>query len=200
MSDKMTKTMKIDEETLSLLNNLKLEYKKEFPKTYLSYDYIINQLLYEHNFLNKPERKEEEKKKLLEDYVPKNDFNNVYNRRIELEDKINKLSEEHENNTKELEQELEKLKENFNLEKTASQILNLLSDFYKQWQNFKESMEKMGKRIEDAQREYLTLTTTRSKALERPLLKIDNLRASKKINLDANGKALRHQGDMKDYE
>jgi len=72
---------------------------------------------------------------------------------------------------------------NFNLEKTASQIMALLGDFYKQWENFKTAMEKMGNRIEDAQKEFLALTSTRSKALERPLMKIENLRNSEGLQL-----------------
>ncbi len=73
--------------------------------------------------------------------------------------------------------------DNFNLEKTASQILAILSEFYKQWDNFKESMEKMGRRIEDAQREYQNLITIRTKKLEQPLQKVETLRQSNKLSL-----------------
>ena len=53
--------------------------------------------------------------------------------------------------------------ENFNLEKTAAQILSLLGTFNKQWGAFQESMDKMGKRIDDAQDEFTKLTTTRKR-------------------------------------
>jgi len=71
--------------------------------------------------------------------------------------------------------------DNFNLEKTAAQILSLLGAFNKQWSAFLKSLEKMGKKIEEAQNEFLTLTTTRRKQLERPLREIEDLRKQKGI-------------------
>jgi len=71
--------------------------------------------------------------------------------------------------------------DNFNLEKTAAEILALLGSFGRQWELFLGSMEKMGKRIEDAQQEYHALITTRRKALERPLRKIEALRQQRGI-------------------
>ena len=72
--------------------------------------------------------------------------------------------------------------ENFNLEKTAAQILSLLGTFNKQWEAFQESMDKMGKKIDDAQDEFTRLTTTRKKQLEKPLQKIEELRKQKEIS------------------
>ncbi len=71
--------------------------------------------------------------------------------------------------------------DNFKLEKTAGEILSLLGLFTKQWELFCESMEKMGKRIEDAHKEYDNLTTTRRRQLDRPLQKIEDLRKEKGI-------------------
>ena len=71
--------------------------------------------------------------------------------------------------------------DNFNLEKTAAQILSLLGAFNKQWSAFLKSLEKMGKKIEEAQNEFLILTTTRRKQLERPLREIEDLRKQKGI-------------------
>jgi DNA recombination protein RmuC len=76
--------------------------------------------------------------------------------------------------------------ENFNLEKTTDQILSLLASFSKQWLLFLKSLEKMGKRIEDAQREFTTLNTTRRNQLERPLMQIEDLRKQKGILSDAS--------------
>ena len=73
--------------------------------------------------------------------------------------------------------------ENFNLEKTAAQILSLLGTFNKQWEAFQESMDKMGKKIDDAQEEFTKLTTTRKKQLEKPLQKIEELRKQKEISV-----------------
>jgi DNA recombination protein RmuC len=71
--------------------------------------------------------------------------------------------------------------ENFNLEKTTEQILSLLGSFHKQWALFLKSLEKMGKRIDDAQREFTTLNSTRRNQLERPLRRIEDLRKQKGI-------------------
>ena len=42
-------------------------------------------------------------------------------------------------------------------------------------------LEKMGRRIADAQREYERLTTTRRRQLERPLNEIESLRTQREI-------------------
>jgi DNA recombination protein RmuC len=76
--------------------------------------------------------------------------------------------------------------ENFNLEKTASEILKLLGEFSKQWNAYKDKFKTMGERLEAAKKEYDILTTTRSNMLERPLKKIDELRKQKAIDLDAD--------------
>ncbi|MFN0152607.1 MAG: DNA recombination protein RmuC [bacterium] len=77
--------------------------------------------------------------------------------------------------------------DNFNMERRSKEILTLLGDFEKQWSKFKEQMEKMGRRIDDAQKEYATLVTTRTRALDRPLDKIDALR---RREIDGDGDAL----------
>lgn len=71
--------------------------------------------------------------------------------------------------------------DNFNLEKTAAQMLSLLGAFQKQWTNFQKSLEKMGKKIDEAQREFTTLNSTRRNQLERPLRQIEDLRRQKGI-------------------
>ncbi|ADJ26887.1 protein of unknown function DUF195 [Dehalogenimonas lykanthroporepellens BL-DC-9] len=71
--------------------------------------------------------------------------------------------------------------DNFNVEKTASRILSLMGTFNTQWLKYKNSMDKMGKKIEEAQTEFQSLITTRQKALERPLTQIENLRHEKQI-------------------
>ncbi len=73
--------------------------------------------------------------------------------------------------------------DNFKLEKTASEMSGLLGAFYKQWTAFTKSMEKMGKNLDDAQKEYQNLVTTRRNQLERPLKKIEDLRVHKGIPL-----------------
>lgn len=76
--------------------------------------------------------------------------------------------------------------DNFNLEKTAAEILTLLAEFNKQWQKYKESMEKMGRSLESAQNEFLNLSGTRSNQLEKPLQKIEELRTRNQLALPEN--------------
>lgn len=74
--------------------------------------------------------------------------------------------------------------ENFNLEKTASEILKLLGEFTKQWNAYKEKFRLMGERLDAAKKEYDTLVTTRTSMLERPLKKIEDMRKQQAIDLD----------------
>jgi DNA recombination protein RmuC len=78
--------------------------------------------------------------------------------------------------------------ENFNLEKTAAEMIQLLDGFSKQWNAYKERFTIMGKRLDDAKKEYDTLVTTRRTMLERPLKKIDDLRKQKSIALESDMK------------
>jgi len=66
--------------------------------------------------------------------------------------------------------------ENFALTKTSHEILSLLGNFKKQWNEFLKKLEVLGKRISDTQREYENIITTRRRQLERPLQKIDAFR------------------------
>jgi len=74
--------------------------------------------------------------------------------------------------------------ENFNLERTASEILKLLAEFSKQWKMYKEKFKAMGDRIDAAKKEYDTLVTTRANMLERPLKKIDELSAAETVAIE----------------
>ena len=66
--------------------------------------------------------------------------------------------------------------ETFNLEKMTSQVLAHMAKFQKQWEAFIQSMDKMGKRIEDAKQEFDRLVSTRRNLLERPLREIERMR------------------------
>jgi DNA recombination protein RmuC len=74
--------------------------------------------------------------------------------------------------------------DNFALEKTSSEILSLLGVFRKQWEEFLGKLETLGKRIEDTQKEYESLTTTRRRQLEKPLQKIDDLRIQRGLPIN----------------
>lgn len=75
--------------------------------------------------------------------------------------------------------------ESFNLEKMTSQVLAHMAKFQKQWEAFIKSMDKMGKRIEDAKQEFDHLVSTRKNQLERPLRKIEKMRQEQGILPDA---------------
>jgi DNA recombination protein RmuC len=66
--------------------------------------------------------------------------------------------------------------DNFALERTSSEILELLGAFRAQWDRFVAQMDKVGDRLDAARRDYDGLVTTRRRQLERQLDRIDQLR------------------------
>ena len=74
--------------------------------------------------------------------------------------------------------------DNFNLEKTASQMLSLFGTFHKHWTAFIDSMQAVGDKIDKAKDEYNKLVTTRRNQLERPLQQIEDLRNQKEISAE----------------
>ncbi len=71
--------------------------------------------------------------------------------------------------------------DNFNLEKKTAEILSLFAAFNKQYQLFCESMDKMGRRIDEAKKEFVRLTSTRRNQLEKPLQQIEDIRKQRRI-------------------
>ncbi len=71
--------------------------------------------------------------------------------------------------------------DNFALEKTSNEILSLLGSFKKQWHEFRKKLEQLGKRIEEASKDYESLTTTRRRKLETPLNRIEELRTQRQL-------------------
>ena len=69
--------------------------------------------------------------------------------------------------------------DNFRIETASREILALLGEFQKQWGKFVEQMEKMGQRIDQARDEYDKLRTTRQRALDRQIAKIEALREAR---------------------
>jgi len=68
--------------------------------------------------------------------------------------------------------------DNFALEKTSLEILRHLGDFKKQWEKFTEKLDGLGGKIDSLQKEYESIITTRRRALERPLDRLESLRLS----------------------
>jgi DNA recombination protein RmuC len=75
--------------------------------------------------------------------------------------------------------------DNFQLERTSSEILGLLGEFSRQWEKYSAQLEKVQQRFEQVAREYSGLMTTRHRALQRPLDKIEHLRHEERGLLDA---------------
>jgi DNA recombination protein RmuC len=71
--------------------------------------------------------------------------------------------------------------DNFSTAKAANDMLRLMGGFNKEWEKFVESMDKMGRKLEDARDEFQRLSTTRRNKLERPLQRLEDLRRLKGI-------------------
>ena len=76
--------------------------------------------------------------------------------------------------------------DNFQLERTSSEILALLGEFSRQWEKYAAQLEKVQQRFEQVGKEYSSLMTTRHRALQRPLDKIEHLRHEERGLLDAD--------------
>jgi DNA recombination protein RmuC len=76
--------------------------------------------------------------------------------------------------------------DNFQLERTSSEILGLLSEFSRQWEKYAAQLEKVQQRFESVSKEYSGLMTTRHRALQRPLDKIEHLRHEERGLLEAD--------------
>lgn len=66
--------------------------------------------------------------------------------------------------------------ENFRMERTASEILEVLGDFTKQWDAFTDKMDSLGRGLDSVTRAYDELSGVRSRQLVRQLDRIEDLR------------------------
>ena len=67
--------------------------------------------------------------------------------------------------------------ESFQVEQTAQEILGLLVELDKQWDRYVERMDKLGRTLDTARRDFDELTGTRQRGVEKVLRKVDALRA-----------------------
>jgi DNA recombination protein RmuC len=79
--------------------------------------------------------------------------------------------------------------DNFRLERTSNEILELLAAFDKQWKAFVEKMDKLDRSLATARRDYDELVGTRRRQLEGPLEKIATLRRDRPLSLAADDDA-----------
>ncbi|MFO7732365.1 MAG: DNA recombination protein RmuC [Candidatus Aminicenantes bacterium] len=71
--------------------------------------------------------------------------------------------------------------DNFHTEQTKGEMLRHLGRFYKEWEKFRDSMDKAGKKLDEARDEFQRMITTRRNKLEKPLYEIEDLRRQKGI-------------------
>ena len=64
---------------------------------------------------------------------------------------------------------------NFAMEEKATEVMNLLDTFRLQWVKYVEVMDKMGRSLETAKKDYDTLVSTRKNQLEKPLTQIEEI-------------------------
>lgn len=74
--------------------------------------------------------------------------------------------------------------DNFRLERTSNEILRLLQEFSLQWEKYSTQLERVQQRFDGVAKEYSALMTTRHRALQRPLDKIDALRVEEPALVD----------------
>ncbi len=79
--------------------------------------------------------------------------------------------------------------DNFALEQTSDEILGLLGQFHRQWEKYNEAVDKLGRRLAGAQKDFEDLDTTRRRQLERPLEKIEELRRQRDVPSAGTGSA-----------
>ena len=77
--------------------------------------------------------------------------------------------------------------DNFAMEQTSNEIISLMGAFNEQWQKYQQSVDTLGSRLDSTQRAYEKVRGTRSRALERPLRKIEELRQQRRLPVEALG-------------
>ena len=81
--------------------------------------------------------------------------------------------------------------DNFVIERTSDEILQLIGRFGQQWQKYTDSAEKVKKRLDSVQNEFDQLVGVRRRALERPLAQLEELRIRR--NLPGRRRAVRRR-------
>jgi len=74
--------------------------------------------------------------------------------------------------------------DNYMIEQTSDQILQLLGKFGQQWGKYTESMDKLRRRMDAVQNEFEQLTGPRRRGLERPLMQLEDLRVQRNLPID----------------
>jgi DNA recombination protein RmuC len=74
--------------------------------------------------------------------------------------------------------------DNFMIEQTSDEILQLIGRFGQQWQKYTDSADKVKRHFDSVQREFDLLTGTRRRGLERPLQQLEALRIARNLPVE----------------
>ncbi|MET0662967.1 MAG: DNA recombination protein RmuC, partial [Ilumatobacteraceae bacterium] len=74
--------------------------------------------------------------------------------------------------------------DNYMIEQTSDEILQLLGTFGSQWRKYVEQVESVKKRFDSVDKAFDQLVGTRRRQLERPLLQLEALRLQRGLPLD----------------
>ena len=74
--------------------------------------------------------------------------------------------------------------DNFMIEQTSDEILQLIGKFGQQWQKYTESAAKVKDRLDSVQKEFDLLVGTRRRQLERPLQQLEELRVRRNLPVE----------------
>ena len=75
--------------------------------------------------------------------------------------------------------------DNFQLERASTEILSLLGSFQNEWGKYCDVVEKLGRALETASKQFDSLQGVRTKKLQRQLDRIEDLRQAKGVELPA---------------
>ena len=64
---------------------------------------------------------------------------------------------------------------NFAMEEKATEVMNLLNAFRLKWGKYVEVMDKMGRSLDTAKKDYDMMVSTRKNQLEKPLTQIEEI-------------------------
>ena len=76
--------------------------------------------------------------------------------------------------------------DNFRLGQATDEIRSQLGEFTKEWENYKVELSKLGKQMRTVLSTFDALETTRTRQLERPLKKIENIGQQKELGLTSH--------------
>jgi DNA recombination protein RmuC len=74
--------------------------------------------------------------------------------------------------------------DNFMIEQTSDEILQLIGKFGTQWTKYAEQIDKIKRKFHGVEKDFEALATTRRKALERPLRDLEDIRQRRNLPVD----------------